>query len=205
MKFDLAKKNVTNVGRWAFLDVETTGMNLNMDRVIQISVVYQPLPGETYSYSKILYPGNIIETNWWAGSVISKDTVRDAKYTWIQIAKDIAKIFRSCDYVVAHNATFDRNFVYQEMNKARVDFDDIPWFCTMRAAQQYIPGERSYKLADVANYLNIAWQGEAHNAENDTLMVQDIWFKMLQEFPELRENLAEFIKTKNQLPLAKSW
>lgn len=194
-----------NLGRWAFLDVETTGMRVDYDRIIQISIIYQPVPEQNYSYLQILNPGNIIETNWWSGSVVSKERVRESTQNWRSIAKDVATIFRSVDYFVAHNATFDRNFIYQEMNRARVDFDDKPWFCTMRAAQNYLPGLPSYKLADVAKYLKLAWQGEAHDAEADTLMVKDIWFQLLAKFPQLSTNLSNYLQTIQNLPHARAW
>ena len=176
-----------------FLDTETTGLNADVDEILQISIVNNN--GDILLDSYIRPERN---AEWKAAEEInhiSYDMVKDAPLA-SDIAPRIFEIIANAKVVIAYNISFDWEFIIKTLeNNGYVLDGKVPELkcCMKKFAEIY--GEwneekqcyRWQKLSKAAEYYNIEWQGAAHGSLADTLMCRDLWNKM-NEKKELNIN-----------------
>lgn len=91
------------------------------------------------------------------------------------------KLIEFCDkcHVVAHNASFEKRFLYQIYQKFgdTLDFDQIVFFCTYRIAAKLIPLQKQYKLSKLAKKLELEYPCslKPHRALDDVFMTKLLW------------------------------
>lgn len=80
--------------------------------------------------------------------------------------------------LVAHNASFDQNFLdceYQRVRRSRQQ----PFLCSMRVARRLYPGAPNHKLGTLVDYASIPVTGSFHRALADADMTALLWLAML--------------------------
>jgi len=160
-------KNADNVSV-LFLDVETTGLSYENDKIIQLAV--RPVLFDKNSNSitrlakaKVFYndPGEKISDEIVALTGVTNEAVADHKIPWDSVSNLISKV----DFVVAHNVRFDRHFVRKHMIKADIAMPDTIWACSMSQVNW-----RSTCTAGKSLETLSAWHGfyyQAHSADID--------------------------------------
>ena len=175
-----------------FFDLETTGLNIGSDRIVELS--YHKLypdgssAGRTYRINpEMPIPKTASEVHG-----ITDDDVRDCP-VFAQVAKEIAQAMEGCDLAGYNSNSFDVPLLAEEMLRARVDFDlkkcrFVDAFVifqkreprTLSAAYQFYCGKN----------LN-----NAHSADADTAATCEILLAQLDKYgdlPETVEGLAEY-------------
>lgn len=169
-----------------FLDTETTGLNPELDEILQISIINES--GDILLDSYIKPERN---TEWEAAEEINHihyDMVKDAPLA-SDIAPRIFEIIANAKAVIAYNISFDWEFILKTLKNNGYDFDEkVPELkcCMERFAEVY--GEwdeyrqcfRWQKLSTAANYYypKVKWRGQAHGSLADTFMCRDVWHQM---------------------------
>ena len=106
-------------------DLETTGLDLVNDRIIQISYVkVRPTDkdGEEERKSIFVNPGKPIPAFVQQLTGITEEMVKDAP-TFKQLAKQLADSFTGCDFAGFNSDRFDVPMLAEEFLRAGVDFD----------------------------------------------------------------------------------
>lgn len=106
-------------------DLETTGLDMINDRIIQISYVkVRPgdKDGEEVRKSLFINPGRPIPAFVQQLTGISEEMVKDAP-TFKQLAKQLADEFTGCDFAGFNSDRFDVPMLAEEFLRAGVDFD----------------------------------------------------------------------------------
>jgi DNA polymerase III subunit epsilon len=161
----------------AFFDLETTGLNICKDRIIEISILKLDVYGEIHSKTRRINPTIPIPA---ASSLVHGITDEDVKDlpTFKQVAKSLAEFLSDCDFGGYNVIRFDLPLLIEEFDRAGVDFDyeDRHFVDAQRIffAKEKRTLEAAYKFY-TGN--GIEELGEAHSAETDTLAV----FRVLQE------------------------
>ena len=88
----------------AFFDLETTGLNISHDRIIEISVLKVNTNGEEEQKTWLVNPGCPIPPETTAVHHISDADVKDCK-SFKDLAPEIAKFFGSCD-IAGYNSFY---------------------------------------------------------------------------------------------------
>ena len=150
--------------RVAVLDTETTGLSAASDVIIELAVVVMDIDtttglpvGEVQVFDGFQDPGRPIPKEVQQLTGISDDMVKGQ-------ALDEAALSRIMDgvqWVVAHNAGFDRPFVEQRLPY----FADLPWACSFADIAWKKHGVGSAKLEAVAAHNG--WFYDAHRADMD--------------------------------------
>lgn len=169
-----------------YLDTETTGLNADIDEILQISIVNNN--GDILLDSYIRPERN---TEWEAAEEIhhiSYDMVKDAPLA-SDIAPKIFEIIANAKVVIAYNISFDWKFILRILENNGYNLDEkTPELkcCMEKFAEVY--GEwdeyrqcyRWQKLSTAANYYypKVKWRGKAHGSLADTLMCRDVWNEM---------------------------
>ena len=118
------------------LDFETTGLNSHSERVIEIGAVVWDVERKKplALMSELVKPENF--TNLTPEIIditgIDDDCINDYGVDGKEAFIRLLKLINSCDYVMAHNANFDRAFFEAEMRNYEIecDFNSIQWVDT---------------------------------------------------------------------------
>ena len=115
MKLNLQKPLV-------IFDLETTGLDLVKDRVIQISYIKVYPDGREERGDHLVNPEKPIEPIITQLTGISEDDVKD-KPTFKQLAKELADKFAGSDFAGFNSYNFDIPLLAEEFLRAGIDFD----------------------------------------------------------------------------------
>ena len=103
-------------------DLETTGLDLVKDRVIQISYIKVYPDGKEERGDELINPEKHIEPIITQLTGISDETVKD-KPTFKQLAQTLADKFAGSDFVGFNSNNFDIPLLAEEFLRAGIDFD----------------------------------------------------------------------------------
>ena len=105
-----------------FFDLETTGIDIMSDRIVELSLIKVYPNGTEEVKSRRLNPERHIPAEATAVHGITDADVKDAP-TFKQVAKDLARIFEGCDVAGFNSNRFDIPLLEEEFLRAGVDFD----------------------------------------------------------------------------------
>jgi len=175
-----------------FFDLETTGINIASDRIVEISFLKVDVNGNEYTKTFRVNPEMPIPEKVIAIHGISNEDVKDAP-TFNEIAKSLAREFEGCDLAGYNSVKFDIPLLAEEFLRAGVDIDlkkrkfvDVQVIFmkmeprTLTAAYKFFLGK---ELKD------------AHSAESDTLATYEVLQAQLDRYSNLENDigkLAEF-------------
>ena len=152
------------VKRVAVLDTETTGLQHHSEKIIELALVVVDIDtvtglpvGDVVVYDGFEDPGRTISPEIQALTGISNDMVRGKSLDLAEINQVMAGV----DWVVAHNAAFDRPFVEGRLSF----FADLPWACSFADIDWRQHGQSSAKLEALAASCGVFY--DAHRADMD--------------------------------------
>jgi DNA polymerase-3 subunit epsilon len=163
-------------------DLETTGINLTEDRVVEISLIKVMPDGTTDTKTRRINPEMHIPEQATAIHHITDDDVKDAP-TFKQIAKSLAKLFEGCDIAGFNSNRFDIPMLDQEFQRADVDFDfskarfvDVQTIFHKKEPRNLTAAYRFYCGKDLDN---------AHSATADTQATYEVLLAQLERYDDL--------------------
>lgn len=180
--------------RWAeaklaIIDFETTGLNPEVDRVIEIGLACFEAGRLTFLNNWLVNPGIPIPEESRAIHNISDEEIANAP-PFATVALELAEVLR--DHLpVAYNATFDRRFLHAEIGRlASVVLEPLPpafmadvnWIDPLVWARELFPDEKSRKLTDVSARLGIALEN-AHRAASDAQAAGHVLLALAERMP----------------------
>ena len=207
MKLNLQKPMVV-------FDLETTGLDLVKDRIIQISYIKVYPDGNEERGDELINPERPIPQLITELTGISDDDVKD-KPTFKELAQTIADKFTGCDFAGFNSNHFDVPLLAEEFLRAGIDFD----FSKCRlidACNIFRKMERRNLAAAYKFYCGRKMEEdfEAHRADQDTEATYRVLMGQLDKYApganedeeKVLENdmdkLAEFSKTNNNIDFA---
>ena len=170
-----------------FFDLETTGINIAKDKIVEISVLKVMPNGKEEQKTIRVNPGMHIPEQASAIHGIYDDDVKDCP-TFKEIAKALARYIEGCDLGGYNSNRFDIPLLAEEFLRVDVDFDmrkrkfvDVQTIFhkmeqrTLSAAYKFYCGKN---LED------------AHTAEADTRATYEVLMSQLDRYPELQNDVA---------------
>lgn len=172
-----------------FFDLETTGINITNDRIVEISILKVHPNGKEESYTQRVNPTIPIPPQVTQVHGISDADVANEP-TFKEIAKDVNNLIKDADLGGFNSNRFDIPLLAEEMLRAEVDFD-------MKNRQSIDVQTIFHKMEQ--RTLSAAYKfycdknlDEAHSAEADTLATYEVLKAQLDKYEEL-ENDAKFL------------
>lgn len=151
-----------------FLDVETTGLSFESDRVIQLCirpVLVNKISGEVSAIakSKVYHndPGFPLSEEIQKLTNINDSDLKGESIDWEWVRSSLER----ADFVICHNASFDRGMIEKELNRAGLKNTETIWGCSM--SQVFW---RDFCRPSKALEVLCAWTGffyDSHQAAND--------------------------------------
>ncbi len=159
------KREAGTPGVAAVVDVETTGFSPYYDEIIELAIVvfrYHPHSAEIIEvvseYTGLREPSCRIHPGALSVHGITHELVRGLSLD----CSLIDGLLKRADFIVAHNAGFDRGFLERLMPS----FSNKAWLCSLRGIDWYSKGFSSRSLDDLAEAHKIATP-DAHRAGGD--------------------------------------
>lgn len=185
-----------------FIDLETTGIDVVNDRIVEISALKIMPTGKQEIKTRRVNPTIPIPAEATAVHGISNDDVKDEP-TFKEIAKSLAQFLEGCDMAGFNSNKFDFPLLAEEFLRADVDFDfrkrkfiDVQ---TIFHKMEKRTLEAAYKF-----YCNKDLMG-AHSAEADAIATFEVLKSQLDRYPDLQNDidfLAEFSTHKQNVDFA---
>ena len=165
-------------------DIETTGLNAQLDRMTEIGAVIFRGSEILSTFNTFVNPGQPIPADITELTGIRDEDVADAPGE-----KEAMQAF--LDYagdrpLIAHNAHFDTGFMRAASQRQGLHFDPV-FLDTLALSQSLLPDLKRFKLDIVSNRLNLP-KFNHHRASDDAMVVARIMDKFL---PELRAKGAK--------------
>lgn len=173
-----------------FFDIESTGLNVATDRIVEICAVKVMPNGDEEIKTRRINPTIPISKEAQQVHGISNEDVKECP-TFKEIAKSLANWMKGCDIAGYNSNKFDIPLLAEEFLRAGVDFDF-----------------RKRNVIDVQNIfhkleqrtLSAAYKfycektlENAHSAEADTLATYEILKAQLDKYPDHLENNMEML------------
>src|ERR1700710_2445788 len=106
----------------AFIDLETTGINLSTDRIVEIGMIKILPDGNRSTKRKLLNPEMPISQASVDIHGITNEMLKDAP-TFKQAAHDIKQFLDNCDLSGYNSNRFDIPMLMEEFLRAEIEFD----------------------------------------------------------------------------------
>lgn len=188
MKLNLKKPIV-------FFDLETTGIDVTNDHIVEISLIKVMPSGEEIEKTRRINPGVKIPPEATAVHHITDEDVADAP-TFKQIARSLANEMTGCDIAGFNSNKFDIPMLDQEFQRAGVKFDfskarliDVQTIFHKKEQRTLVAAYRFYCGKELDG---------AHSANADTRATYEVLMAQLDKYDDLPNDMEELSKFSNQ-------
>jgi DNA polymerase III subunit epsilon len=174
-----------------FFDLETTGIDVTNDRIVEISYLKIYTNGDEESKTMKINPTIPIPDKVVAIHGIRDEDVKDAP-TFGEVAKSLAQVFEGCDLAGYNSNKFDIPLLAEEFLRADVDIDLIKRkFIDIQVI--FHKKEQRTLSAAYKFYCDKTLEG-AHSAETDTKATYEILKAQLDRYTDLVNDVDELSK-----------
>lgn len=169
-------------------DLETTGLNIASDRIVEISY-HKVFPNGTAEGKTLrINPEMPIPSEVTAIHGISDEDVKDAP-TFKQVAPELAAVFRDADLVGYNSNHFDIPLLAEEFLRAGVNID-LKRHASVDVYTIFTRREPRNLAAAYQFYCGKTLEG-AHAASNDTMATYEVLLAQLEHYPDLPSTINE--------------
>ncbi len=164
--------------RFIAFDLETTGFLPGVDRICELGAV-RFVNGEVDAIFSTLVdpqmpmPAAASKVNGITDEMLAgKPKIEDLLESFADFCED--------DFLVAHNAAFDTQFLTKDIEKFEVKAPKGIILDSLPIARKVFPGLANYKLGTLVQHLNIPGSG-FHRAEEDASFCGRVFLKMMEK------------------------
>ena len=172
----------------AVFDIESTGLNLRTDRIIELAVVRVPVKGEPVTKTWLINPDMSIPLETIAIHGLSDDLVKDCP-KFADVADEIFNFFKGCDLGGFGMSRFDIPMLEEEFLRVGKFFDSAGrrQFDAQRIFHKREPRDLTAALSFYCNEKLV----DAHGAEADALATLKVLRGEFVKYPDLPTNPDE--------------
>lgn len=174
----------------AFLDLETTGLNLCSDSIIEIAIVKLMPNGERITKRKLLNPGKEIPQQSIDIHGITNEMVKDAP-TFKQVANEIKMFIENADLAGYNSNRFDIPMLMEEFLRAGMDVDlaskkmvDVQHIFYMMEPRTLTAAYRFFCGKEMVN---------SHSAEADVLATMEVLEAQVGKYEKLGNTVESIL------------
>ena len=160
------------------VDVETTGLFPNGDRIVEIALVGLTGEGEiAWQWQSLLNPGRRIPPSATRiHGIRDRDVANSPRFSDVS---DTVKALLAGKVLLAHNLRFDAGFLNAEFRRCGLEVPTSRGIDTLQMSRHFDSGERSHKLADACSRYGVGLSG-GHRARQDAVAVAQLFVAMCE-------------------------
>ena len=185
-----------------FFDLETTGVNVSLDRIVEISILKIFPNGNKESKTWLVNPGVPIPLE--ASNIhgITNDIVKNEPL-FKMIASDIKSMINNCDLAGFNSNKFDIPLLAEELLRSEIDFS-LENVATIDVQNIFHKMEQRTLSAAYQFYCGKSLDN-AHSSKADTLATFEVLESQIEKYDDLENNvsfLSDFSKRGKNVDLA---
>ncbi len=173
-------RNTPCLTSFVVVDVETTGLDPNVEHIIELAALRFSDDAIVNSYSTYVGTERNIPPEVSAVHGITRGDVEFAP-SWSDVKRRLVSFMRPGELIVAHHAEFDRAFL--------PCLNSHTWACTERFARHLWPGAPAYKNQVLRHYLGLTPKDRraanlAHRAFDDARITGLLFDREVREYSD---------------------
>ncbi len=185
-----------------FFDLETTGVNVSLDRIVEISILKIFPNGNKESKTWLVNPGVPIPLE--ASNIhgITNDIIKNEPL-FKMIASDIKSMINNCDLAGFNSNKFDIPLLAEELLRSEIDFS-LDNVSTIDVQNIFHKMEQRTLSAAYQFYCGKSLDN-AHSSKADTLATFEVLESQIEKYDDLENNvsfLSDFSKRGKNVDLA---
>jgi len=183
----------------AVLDVETTGFDPEVERVIEVAIIRFARGVVTERFTCLVNPGKSIPQEVVKLTGIADADVADAPEFEAIAAQVHAR--RQGVGIVAYNLAFDRSFLRAELSRCGMKWpEEAPTLDPLIFARQFFKNSPRKNLSTISKLLGIPLE-EAHRAEHDAEVAGKVLYAFTDRLPQ---SLSQLLMLQKQWEAAQA-
>lgn len=175
----------------AIIDLETTGVNLGTDRIVEIAIVKIQPDGSKVVKRKLINPEMPISAISVEMHGLTNEMLKDAP-TFKQVANEIKQFLDHCDLAGYNSNRFDIPMLAEEFLRVGLDFE-FKGRRLIDVQKVFHMMEQRTLSAAYKFYCNKNLE-DAHSAEADASATWDILQAQLEKYPQLGNSIESILK-----------
>lgn len=164
---------------YVIFDVETTGLSINYNEIIEIGAVKLKNGMIVDTFSTFIKPNKPIPE-----FITELTSISNSMVATSPKIKDIFNDFLTFidgTILVAHNADFDTGFIYEAIKRLNLEKRRFPCIDTLALSRVlYAGGPKNFKLETIAKYLKVEIE-QQHRAIHDAKTTTNVFNRMLSD------------------------
>lgn len=175
----------------AFIDLETTGVNISTDKIVEIGIIRIMPDGSKQSKRKLINPQMPIPVESSAIHGITDEMVKDAPI-FKQVANEIKQFIDNCDLGGYNSNRFDIPMLIEEFVRAGLEFSTD--------GRKMVDVQKIFHMMEQRNlsaaykfYCNRSLE-EAHSAEADAHATWEVLLAQVERYPHIGDTLESIVK-----------
>ena len=162
---------------YIIFDIETTGLNTQEDRIIEIGAIKVNDGVVIDEFNRLINPGFLISSEITNINGITNEMLENENYPGVVLA-EFNRFIGDAKFLIGHNAIrFDYPFIQSEFKRNYIKHTPIHCRDTVWIARQKMKGLRSYSLKNLSEHFNITNE-TAHRALSDVYATYQLFLKL---------------------------
>jgi DNA polymerase-3 subunit epsilon len=175
----------------AFIDLETTGVNISLDRIVEIAIVKISPDGTQQVKRKLINPLMPIPASSSAVHGITDEMVKDAP-SFKQVANEVKQFIDNCDLGGYNSNRFDIPMLIEEFLRAGLEFN-IDGRKLVDVQKVFHMMEQRTLSAAYKFYCQKTLDG-AHSAEVDATATWEVLEAQVEKYPQIGNTVESIVK-----------
>ena len=163
---------------YVLVDIETTGFSPQYDDIIEIGAIKVKNNKIIKEYQTLIKTNRKLSPMISNLTGITNEMLNKGKN--IDIVLNEFLEFAENDILIAHNANFDINFLYDKSKMHINQYMKNDFIDTMRIAKKILPNLPNYKLSTLAQYYNVDYSN-AHRGLVDVKITYEVYNNLKKE------------------------
>jgi len=191
--------NLTLTRPLVFFDLETTGINISKDRIVEVSILKVMPDGEKFSKTWRVNPTIPIPEKSSKIHGIYDADIKDAP-TFAELAREIITFIDNSDLAGYNSNKFDVPLLLEEFIRADFDFDirkrklvDVQVIFFKKEPRTLSAAYKFYCEKDLEN---------AHTSEADVMATYEVFVSQIDRYDDLKSDIAQISKFSSQMNTA---
>lgn len=175
----------------AFIDLETTGINISTDKIVEIAIVKIMPGGEKVVKRKLVNPQMPIPAGATQVHGITDEMVKDAP-TFKQVANEIKQFLEGCDIGGYNSNRFDIPLLIEEFLRVGINFSE--------QGRKFVDVQKVFHMMEQRTlsaaykfYCNKSLE-DAHSAEADATATWEVLEAQVLRYPQLGNTVESIVK-----------
>ena len=170
------RADVKDEEEYVAVDIETTGLSIVEDSIIEIAGVRVKYGRVAEEYNSLIKTSKKISTHITALTGLNNQILEEQGYSENEVLQQFRDFIGSCTLII-HNSSFDRSFIQEAYKKNNLGTFRNKVIDTLMLARKKLYDIQDYRLSTLGDYFGIE-STQLHRAKEDCLLTYQVYEKL---------------------------